>query len=137
MEWFTFDVITTPFFYRNTGKLLADIMNHKFKRSTPISGGMLIYPSLLNRYPILEYYESNGFVLVKLDMTNQQAEYELKSNDILSVPIRYKSKRAKIIEMKDYKIKDFNLNSITEIEAESIKGRVFGIMPTEESGITN
>ena len=115
-----FKYIRRPYYDEN-----GDIVDIAGRMNRPgideFYGGGKVYPEIIKQKDkILERYQDDTFVYVKLDITEPEAK-EIKTKD---KAMKYQAS-PKI--MKDYNHKDFKAEILTDQEAEDLKESVFGI----------
>ena len=120
-EWIKFKLIERPYYDEN-GNLLGRPLFTDIYGLAKIYGGGKIYPEIdLEHKKVQERYEGKGFLLLKIDITDLEAE-EIKIKDKI---MQYQDSPK---TMKSYNSKDFKAERLTDIEAQTMKKDVFGVI---------
>ena len=124
-----FKYIRRPF-YDEKGNIVDITGRYNRPGIDEFMGGGKVYPEIISQKDkIIERYQDDTFVYIKLDITESEAE-----------KIRTKQKALKYQAspkvMIDYNHKDFKAERLTDEEADKMKQDVFGIISVE-SGVTN
>ncbi len=126
--WIKFKLIER-LYYMKDGTLLDRPLYTDRYGIAEFYGGGKVYPESANHWDkILEWYEKDGILLLKLDIPESEAE-EIKTKDKV---LKYQA--SPTIE-RDYNHKDFEAEILTDGEAEIMKEDVFGMIEVE-SGVT-
>lgn len=116
-----FRLVKRPFWDRH-GDILESIEGRRNRLGIDeFTGGGKVYPEIINQKDkILEWHEKDGILLLKVDISESEAE-DIKTKD---KAMKYNAS-PKVI--KDYNHKDFKAERLTDEEAKTMKKDVFGI----------
>jgi hypothetical protein len=131
-QWITYDTLDLPKYNRSTGQILSLEKLEKIKNTIkcPVDGGGKVYLDLPG---VLERYEGNGFVLLKVDSNQTDINNYMNSLSKQSIAVSYKIRKdrnGKIISQKTMKRKtynpdkDFNVQFLNTTEGEALKAEL-------------
>ena len=120
-EWIKFKLIERPYYDKNGDLLGRPLFTDRYGLAK-IYGGGKIYPEIdLEHKKVQERYEGKGLLLLKTDITTLEAE-EIRVKD---KAMQYKDSPKTI---KAYNSKDFKAQRLTDIEAQTMKKDIFGVL---------
>jgi len=117
--WIKFKLIERPYYDPRDGKILNLIKDRENRpKIDPFIGGGKVYPKF-NKINILEQYEKDGILLLRIDDTVDVSNIKTKT-EILSY---FASPKVEI----EYDYKDFEAIICTDEEVEILKIDVFSL----------
>ena len=117
-QWIKIKLLKRPYYDKNGDLLCRPLLTDSYGIAE-IYGGGVVYPEIIKqKEKILERYTDGDIALIKLDITDLEAE-EIKIKD---KAMKYQAS-PKII--KDYNHKDFKAERLSDEEAEAMKKDVF------------